>query len=291
MTMHENHRLPARLKERLPLFLAGLLILVCLSVLATPLIAPHCLFLPTGNPGAHEALLTRNDVEHLTCVTEDGTLSGYFVRGSDGPAPLILYLNGNHENAADFITALLADDARLAALAGCHFAQFDYPAYGFSEGRPSDASLKRTALAAYDLLSARDDVTEVIVLGYSIGTGPANYLAANREVSGLILFAPYADGYDLFNNILSVFHGPLRSLVNYDMSSVTCAAGIRVSPLVFATPGDHLVPYSSTLRLCAAYPLGCELITVPDIHHRDFWTTPEVLQRVEAFIREVTGRE
>lgn len=290
--MHKNTPgLLIRLKQGWPLLLIGLLLLAILAVLATPLIAPHCLFLPTGDQEAHDALLQRSDVEHLTCVTEDGALSGYFVSGSDDPAPLILYLNGNHENAAAFITALLADDARMDILTGWHFAQFDYPAYGLSEGRPSDEALKRTTLAVYDLLSIREDVTDIVVLGYSIGTGPANYLAANRSVSGLILFAPYADGYDLFNNIVPVFYGPLRPLVNYDMSAVSFAHDIRVSPLVFATPDDHLVPYRSTLRLCAEYPLGCELITIPDIHHRDFWTTRSVQERVAAYLEEVAANE
>jgi dienelactone hydrolase len=37
----------------------------------------------------------------------------------------------------------------------------------------------------------------IVSMGYSMGTGSAVYLAANRPVVGLVLGAPCANGYDL----------------------------------------------------------------------------------------------
>ncbi len=245
------------------------------------LIAPTKLFHPNQDDASHAELLARANVEHLLIETNHGELSGYLLL-AEGPAPLVLYFGGNMENAATTINRL--SDNQLVAFAGWHFAQVDYPGYGLSEGRPSDASLKRMALAAYDALAIREDVTGIVVLGYSIGTGPANYVAANRDVSGLILMAPYADGVDLFNSVVNVFHGPLKLLVSYNMSSVTFAKSITVKPLIFATEQDELVPYTSAVRLSQAYPGGCEFVTVPGIRHGGFWHSSMVLNAISDYL-------
>lgn len=248
------------------------------------LIAPTKLFHPNRDDASHEALLARADVEHLTLPTKHGELSGYLLKGSDEAAPLVLYFGGNMENAATTINRL--NSQQRASFEGCHFAQVDYPGYGLSDGRPSDASFKRMALAAYDALSVRKDVTGIVVLGYSIGTGPANYVAANREVSGLILMAPYADGVDLFNSVVNVFHGPLKLLVSYNMSSVTFARDIAVKPLIFATEQDELVPYASAVRLSHAYTGGCKFVTIPGIRHGGFWHSRTVLNGIADYLGE-----
>lgn len=276
---------PRRVKPRHIAVCAATLLALCAIVLAlTPAIAPLFLYLPTDDPDAREALLSRPDVEAVTVPSGGATLSGYFLRGGDSPAPAVLYFNGNHENASAFLFELLSTPERLAAFSGCHFAQIDYPSYGLSTGKPGADAYRAMALDVYDAIAARPDVTEVIVLGYSIGTGPAHYCAANRPVSGLILIAPYADGFDLFNNIVPVFHGPLEALVCYDMPSIDYAQAIAVAPLVFATPMDRLVPYASTLRLTEVYPAGCRFVTVPDIDHKGFLPTPLVLEEISAYI-------
>lgn len=274
-----------RIKPRHIAIGAAALLLLCAIVLAlTPVIAPLFLYLPTHDAQARETLLARSDVEPLTIPSGEAVLSGYFLHGAKGPAPAVLYFNGNHENASAFLLELVETPERRAAFDGCHFAQLDYPSYGLSTGKPGADAYRAMALDVCDAIAARDDVTEVIVLGYSIGTGPAHYCAANRPVSGLILIAPYADGFDLFNNIVPVFHGPLEALVCYDMPSIDYAQAIAVAPLVFATEGDRLVPYASTLRLTEAYPAGCRFITVPDVDHKGFLPTPLVLEEISAYI-------
>ncbi|MBR3764513.1 MAG: hypothetical protein IKK57_08190 [Clostridia bacterium] len=288
MSEKDARRRPFR---RVAIALAVTALLLAVTLALTPVIAPFFLYLPTHDAAAREALLAREDVEPLTVESGDAVLSGYFLRGAEGAAPVILYFNGNHENASAFMQELVSTPERLAAFSGCHFAQLDYPSYGLSTGKPGGDAYRQMALAAYDALAARPDVTGVIVLGYSIGTGPAHYCAANRPVSGLILLAPYASGADLFNNIVPVFHGPLEALVCYDMPSIDYAAEIAVAPLVFATPEDHLVPYESTLRLTETYPAGCTFVTVPDIDHKGFLKAPVVLEQIGKHIRAITGQE
>ena len=274
-----------------PLLIAAI-VLVLAYVAATTIIreiAQPQLFHPTRDDAAHEALLTRSSMEYVVIPTDRETLSGFIFSTVEGPAPLVLYFGGNRDNAAHVLQDL--SNTRRTTFTGYRLAMIDYPGYGLSEGSPSDASFRRMALAAYDALAAREDVTEIVVMGYSIGTGPANYVAANREVSGLILMAPYASGADLFNNVVDVFHGPLKALISYKMPSEDFAKKIAVQPLIFATEKDELVPYASSVRLSEAYPAGCQLVTVPYIDHSGFWDSYIVLKRIPEYLAEVTGDE
>lgn len=274
---------PKPLRQRLLRELREWALFFLILALGIRLIAPTKLFHPNRDDASHAALLARTDVEHLNIDTDRGTLSGYMLKAGAAPAPLVLYFGGNMENAATTINRL--NSSQLAAFEGWHFAQVDYPGYGLSDGRPSEASFKRMALAAYDALSAREDVTHIVLLGYSIGTGPANYAAAHREASGLILMAPYADGVDLFNSVVNIFHGPLK------MSAVTFAGDIAVKPLIFAAEQDELGPYASAVRLSSAYPAGCEFVTVPGIRRGGFWHSSIVLKGISEYLDEVTGNE
>lgn len=279
------------LRKRIAIATAVIAAMLVLSLALVPVIAPMFLYLPTHDEDARQSLLANPDIEPLTVESSGAALTGYFLHGSDDAAPLVLYFNGNHENASACMQALVTTPERLAPFAGCHFAQIDYPSYGLSAGEPSADAYRVMALDVYDALAERADVTEIIVLGYSIGTGPAHYCAAHRPVSGLILFAPYASGVDLFNNIVPVFYGPLEGLVCYDMPSAEYADDIAVEPIIFATPDDHLVPYESTQSLLSLYPAGYKLVTVPDIDHGGFWGSAMVMAAVEGYIDERTAQE
>ena len=77
----------------------------------------------------------------------------------------------------------------------------DYPGYGLSDGKPSDKTMFDSALKVYDYANQLDCVDEdnIVVLGYSIGTGVATQVASQRNVNGLILVAPYDEALSLYN--------------------------------------------------------------------------------------------
>lgn len=269
----------------LPLAILALLIFAVMQVIR--IIAQPQLFHPSRDDAAHQAMLKNSSMEYIVIPTEHGELSGFLFRQSDAPAPLLLYYGGNRDNAAATLRRLTS--TRRSAFPGWHMAMIDYPGYGLSEGTPGDASFRRMALAAYDALAAREDVTQVVVMGYSIGTGPASYTASMRPVDGLILMAPYAEGADLFNTVLDVFHGPLKLLICYPMPSIRFARDVTVRPLIFATEQDELVPYASSLRLQDAYPAGCDFVTVPGIGHGGFWDSGTVLRGIADYLKRMAA--
>lgn len=248
--------------------------------------APKFLFYPNFDENAYASLTEHEQAEELAIKTENGVLRGWFLHQTTSPAPLVLYFSGNGGNASKTVNDLISTPERLACFEGCHFACVDYPSYGKSEGTISDDQLRHYALEVYDYLINREEVTEILVLGYSLGTGVANYLASERDVSGLMLMAPYADGYDLYNGMMNIFHGPLRLLVTYKMDAASYAKSIEIKPLILASPMDEMVSYASSTRLFQSYPNGCNFVTVEGIGHNEFWESQTVLNKLSEYIKE-----
>jgi pimeloyl-ACP methyl ester carboxylesterase len=145
-----------------------------------------------------------------------------------------------------------------------------------------------TALAAYDYAVALPgvDPERVAAMGYSIGSGCAVYLAANRPVSALILAAPYANGYDLYNNYLPIFKGPLRALVKHKLPSEDWAQRVSCPTLILASRTDELVPYTSSVALSGRFPGDAELVTLEDTAHNEIFTA-DVWAQIRAFLADI----
>jgi fermentation-respiration switch protein FrsA (DUF1100 family) len=71
---------------------------------------------------------------------------------------------------------------------------FDYRGYGHSSGWPSENGLYLDAEAVWKHLTEELKIPRerILIVGISIGTGPATYLAREKQPLALLLFAPYA---------------------------------------------------------------------------------------------------
>ena len=104
----------------------------------------------------------------------------------DGSADVaVLFFMGNGGALAYFTRTL---EAHVSA--GRTVVAMEYPGGGGIPGSPSEVRLKADALAAYDWFAA-DFKGEIVVHGYSMGTGLAQYVAAERDVAAIILDAPF----------------------------------------------------------------------------------------------------
>ena len=109
-----------------------------------------------------------------------------------GTKPVVVYFHGN-AGALDLRAGrfrwLTADGTGLVALS--------YRGYGGSTGKPTEDGLILDATAAYDFATARYPARRIVLWGESLGTAVAIALAAEREVGGLILDAPFTSIADV----------------------------------------------------------------------------------------------
>jgi pimeloyl-ACP methyl ester carboxylesterase len=168
----------------------------------------------------------------------------------------------------------------------------DYEGYGLNEGSPHYLNMYEEALAIYDYAITLPDVdtSNIVAMGYSLGTGSATYLAANRDVTGLILVSPYANGYDLYNNVLPIFYGILKPLVKHKLPSDEYAPMVSAPVLMFASKSDEVVPYESSQKLSERFTSPVEFVTVDWAYHTGIYGADDVYSKIKTFLESVVKR-
>ena len=66
-----------------------------------------------------------------------------------------------------------------------------YRGYGASEGKPTEPALLGDALALYDTVRTQHPQGNIAVIGRSLGSGVASYVASQRPVEKLALVTPF----------------------------------------------------------------------------------------------------
>ena len=227
--------------------------------------------------------------------TASGLYSGwrYKATGKSASAkrPVLLYFCGNGESASRAVLRFIEDEQWKKIAPGCDIICFDYPGYGKSAGVPREKSMKAMAVEAYKFASDLETTSVVVVMGYSIGTGIAVYTASQAETApaGLILMAPYNSGYDLYNNVLNIFHGPLKLLASFKMPVYKYAGKVKCPTLIVASDSDEIVPIASSKKLFSEFSsANTDFMTVEGKLHNDLPASEKVAARVGEFVGFVT---
>lgn len=189
------------------------------------------------------------------------------VRPHDGPKAL-LYFGGNAEDVSNNLPSFsqAIPDHALYLL--------HYRGYGGSSGTPSEEALRRDALALFDRIHL--DHPELAVVGRSLGSGIAIWLASQRPATRLVLVTPYDSMRDLAASHLPYF--PVRWLLRDKYESSRYAPSIRVPTLLISAENDELIPSASTARLLAAFAPGvAALEVIAGAGHNTISNSPQYL--------------
>lgn len=164
----------------------------------------------------------------------------------------------------------------------------DYPRYGLSEGKTSDKTMFDAALKVYDYAITLDSVDKnnIIIMGYSIGTGVATYVASQRDVNGLILLAPYDKALSLYNDTLNIFYGPLKLLARYKFDSESYAKNVNVSPLIITSYNDEVINYTHSINLSKSFNNVEEIIILEDITHNEYISQVNVWSKIYDYLQK-----
>jgi uncharacterized protein len=179
---------------------ARLLAVVYLSVLLFLLILENKLVYPGSKYPRGNWQPTEFAFEEVKYQAVDGTqLVGWFLEapGDTGAEffannkQTVLLFHGNAENVAQSARRM---GVPLRDRLGADVFVAEYRGYGKCEGQPSEMGLLQDAEAAMKWLSKKSGkrATEIIVVGHSLGGGPACYIAAKQGCQALILDRTFA---------------------------------------------------------------------------------------------------
>jgi hypothetical protein len=174
-------------------------------------------------------------VEEVILKSSDGeSLIAWYVP-PQGDWPLVIYFHGNGgalNLRAGRFSWLTADGVGLLGLS--------YRGYGGSSGKPTESGLLLDAMAAYDFAAARYPAGHIVLWGESLGTGVAVALAAERQIGGLILDAPFTSAADI--GAAAFPFVPVRWFIKDAFRSDQRIARVKVPLLVLHGERDQVVP-------------------------------------------------
>jgi pimeloyl-ACP methyl ester carboxylesterase len=185
-------------------------------------------------------------------------------RPHDGLAAL-LYLGGNAEDVSLDIPDLVAafPDRAIYAL--------HYPGYGGSSGSPSQQAIFADSLALFDRVHAEHP--DVVVIGRSLGTGAAVWVASQRPVARLVLVTPFDSLADAAAAQYPFF--PVRWLLHDKFDSWRYAPQVTAPTRIVVAADDEIVPRSSSDRLRTRFREGvASYVVVPRVGHNTIQQSP-----------------
>ena len=217
--------------------------------------------------------------ERLELSAHDGTSLMAWVLPQKEDAPWLVYFHGNGENVSSY----LSFTAQLYAM-GVNVLMPEYRGYGESGGEPSEAGLYQDADANYQYLIDKGVLPEDIILyGFSLGSGVATDLASREEVGGLILEAAFTSLPDAAR---SIYHVVPTGLMANRFASIEKIDEVDAPVLFLHSRGDFTIPFSQgqTLYEAANEPKTFAEIKGGHIAMLEGAVDPKGLEAIERFL-------
>ena len=206
------------------------------------------------------------------------TLRGWVV--NPGRPSAIVYFGGNAERVE------LARDAFAAWFPDRSGYFIAYRGYGASDGVPRQSDLFGDALAVFDHARARHPGS-IAVVGRSLGSGVASYLASQRPVARLALITPF----DSMAGVASTHYPwlPVRWLLRDRYESTRHLAGYHGPILVVRAGRDTVIPAIHTHRLVQSLPAVPTVVVLPTADHNMLDSDPGYREALVGFLHVDAG--
>ena len=179
--------------------------------------------------------------------TDDGLSLTAFYRPPAPGAKTILFFHGNGDNLAGAIQA-----TRGPAAKGAGLMLVEYRGYGGNPGSPHEDGLYRDGDAAMRWLADAGVASrDIVVIGNSIGSGPATEIARRHAVAALILVSGFSDLPAVVQSQIPLIP---RWLVRDRFDNAAKLAAVSAPVYLMHGDADGLVKPDNLARLRAVRP-------------------------------------
>ena len=184
----------------------------------------------------------RTDLPGLRLVpAADGTSLAVLYLPNPAARHTLFYFHGNAEDLGDSLPLLRAlHDEGFAVLA------FDYRGYGRSGGQASEQNVytDTQTVLAYARANLGLVPSACVVVGHSVGGGPAVELAAREPVAGLVLISPFTSAFRVVTRV---------KLLPFDRFDNLAKIGrVHCPVLIIHGTADEVIPFAQGQTLFAA---------------------------------------
>jgi pimeloyl-ACP methyl ester carboxylesterase len=210
--------------------------------------------------------------------TADGNILSACLFTATKSKGLIFYLHGNGGDLR-----LWSDVAKYYTLLDYDVFIVDYPGYGKSTGHlTSMQQLFDAVNTAYAFVKTSYPENHIIILGYSIGTGPAAWLASQNNPQKLILLAPY---YSLTDFVRQYYRYLPGILLKYRINTYQYIQQVKCPVILFHGDKDEVIYYGSSLKLKQYFKPGDTLITLHGQLHSGIDENEDYLNNLKSILK------
>jgi uncharacterized protein len=211
--------------------------------------------------------------EELNIRMKDGKHLNALLFTSDNSKGVIFYLHGNAGalNSWGHVAKTYTD-------LNHDLFVIDYRGYGKSEGAiSSEKQLYEDLQVAYEEVKTRYTEDKIIVLGYSIGTGPAAKIAADNNPKLLILQAPYHSLTDMMKHYYPMLP---TFILKYKFDTYKYVQECKMPVVIFHGDQDEVIYYESSVKLKKVMKETDRLITLKGQRHNGMTENPEYVREL-----------
>lgn len=204
--------------------------------------------------------------------TDDGfNLHGLLFLSGGKSKGLVFYLHGNAGSLLSW-----GSIANVYTSLGYDLFILDYRGFGKSEGEiTSESQFYSDVQTVYKKLKSAYDEENIVIIGFSIGTGAAAMLASTNHPKMLILQAPYYSLTDLTRHMYPFL--PTFAL-KYKFNTHAFFSKISAPIVLFHGDHDEIIYYGSSLKLKPLLkPSTDKLITLKGQVHNGINENPEYI--------------
>lgn len=198
--------------------------------------------------------------EERNIKMKDGIVLHGLLFKADSSKGVIFYLHGNAGSLSSW-----GDLASTYTDLKYDLFMLDYRGYGKSEGNiSSQAQLFNDVQIAYEQLKKDYAEDNIIVLGYSIGTGPAAKVASMNHPRLLILQAPYYSLTDVMKRTYPIIP---TFILKYKLDTYQYLKECKMPVVLFHGTDDGVIYHGASLKLKTEFKSTDTLITLQGQGH------------------------
>lgn len=207
------------------------------------------------------------DFEELTLKSFDGVSLNALLfkadRNKGQSKGLVFYLHGNAGNLQGWSSI-----AEIYTSRGYDLFLLDYRGFGKSGGKiDSEEQLFKDMDVAYQAMKKRYPENNIIVCGYSIGTGLAAWLASQNHPKALLLQAPY---YNLQAMANQRYPFVPDFLLEYHFDTAARLPQIQCPIWMFHGDKDQVIPVFHSEKLSRLLKSSDRYVVIPGQDHFQF---------------------
>lgn len=239
----------------------------------------HLIFFPEKLNKHHQFEFERK-FEELNIKTDNNIFLNGLLFKADSSNGLIFYLHGNSGSLKTWGSIAKNYNDK-------HYDIFmlDYRGYGKSDGviNNGEEEIFKDIQIVYDTLKKRYNEDKIIILGYSIGTGPATKLASTNKPKHLILQAPYFSLTDMMEH---EYPGVPTFILNYKFQTNKYISDCISPVTIFHGDKDEVIYYNSSVQLKTLCKPTDQFITLPGRGHGGINDDPVYLNELSKILKE-----